>query len=359
MSKQELIDFLLEKQGYLKEGAGRLSAKTGVDEDVCLLALREARELVRTEDNEIEGLILKSRWQTAGGEWRESYRASGPSVDGLKDLKELKDDIISSLESLSKVKKKVIKSASKNQYALEVNLPDFHFGKRDGLTIEAQQDLFLECVQEIIEKSSTYSIDCIILPIGNDLLNSEGMSKATTKGTPQDDNADWKITFRAAWIAIIKAINMLSDIAPVKVVTVLGNHDYERCFYLGELLNATFINNEVVDVINNGKDRIYVTYGKNLIGYTHGDKIKPADLPLIMATEAPIEFSKSTVRSWRLGHLHKHVKDEFRGIEVEFLPSLCGSDDWHRSMGYHSDRKAMAYVWDYSGGKVGFVQINK
>lgn len=360
MTEARLIDFLLNRRGYLKEGAARLSRKLNIDEDICREALREARLIVnQEEESSNSNLVLKARWQNAGGEWLESYKAVSDE-DTTKELKELKASLISDLKSLAKADKKVNEVEDiATSYALEVNLPDFHFGKLDGSSIEEQASLYVNSIKEIINKTSSYSISRIILPIGNDVLNSEGMRKSTTRGTPQEDNADWKDTFRVAWLSIVESINLLVEIAPVQVVTVLGNHDFERSFYLGELLSALYSLNENVDVINNGEERNYIVFGKNLLGYTHGDKIKPQDLPLIMATEVPVEFAGSAARSWRLGHLHKHMQDEYRGIEVEFLPALCGSDEWHKAMGYHSDRKAMAYLWDYEGGKAGFVQINK
>lgn len=358
MNKKEIIDFLLEKRGYLKEGAARLAHRLDVDEDVCKEALTQARILVQEENDILTGLVLKSRWQTASGEWRESYRATETTTDS--EFKNLKESLLSDLRSVSKVVDSILpKDKEDSAIALEINLPDFHFGKIDGTSIEQQSKLFLESVGEIMGKASVYNIKEIILPIGNDLLNSEGMRLSTTKGTPQEDNSNWKLNFRTAWLALVSAVEFLSKIAPVKVIVVLGNHDFERSFYIGELLSAVYVNNSNVEVVNNGSHRTYLQVGKNLLAYTHGDKIKPQDLPLVMATESPIAFSQTTHRSWRLGHLHKHMIDEYRGIEIEVLPALCGNDDWHVANGYFSPRKAMAYVWDYNGGKVGFIQINK
>ena len=50
---------------------------------------------------------------------------------------------------------------------------------------------------------------------------------------------------------MVRAINYLADTAPVDVVVVQGNHDYERMFYAGEYLRAFFKNDERVDVDNN------------------------------------------------------------------------------------------------------------
>ena len=97
MNKNELIEFLLEKQGYLKEGAKRLASKLDVDEDTAMEALKEARRIAREEDEELENLVLKSRWQAANGEWRESYTAR-PSATQERELKEIKQELLDSLK---------------------------------------------------------------------------------------------------------------------------------------------------------------------------------------------------------------------------------------------------------------------
>ena len=54
------------------------------------------------------------------------------------------------------------------------------------------------------------------MPIGNDGMNSEGLSKATTAGTPQDDYMGWRQSFRGYWQLMDTAITWLSKRVPVK-----------------------------------------------------------------------------------------------------------------------------------------------
>lgn len=357
MIKQEIIKFLLEKPGYLKEGSTRLSRKLGITKEEALEATREARSILNLKSN--KNLEVKSMWQTAGGEWRFSYKGTvGNSVEEITDLKE---ELVSELKSLSK-KSRILYKAIKDgeeKVALEISVPDFHFGKIDGRTLEQQAEEFIASVITLAGKAKGYNVNKIILPIGNDIFNSEGMRKTTTKGTPQNDNEDWRNIYRIGWTSVVSAIKELSEIAPVDILVIPGNHDYEVCFHLGETLSAFFHSDQNVRVYNPGEQRYYYRYGKNLLGYTHGNNEKVADLPLIMATERPVDFSECPFRSWRLGHIHKHVKDEFRGVEVEFLPSLCGHDEWHRQQGYQHERKAIATIWNFKGGKDGTLILNK
>ena len=66
--------------------------------------------------------------------------------------------------------------------------------------------------------SEKLDIEKIILPIGNDGMNSEGLSRATTKGTPQFDSGDWRETFVGYCALMVKAVDYLAQYADVDVI---------------------------------------------------------------------------------------------------------------------------------------------
>jgi hypothetical protein len=298
------------------------------------------------------------RWQDGNGDWKESIHYA-ESFEDISQLTKLKEQLVKELKEISVKDVLTHKKKKIDPIAYEISLPDFHFGKITGESIEEQKAIFIEAVRTLLNKANGLNIDRFILPIGNDLLNSEGLRMATTKGTPQHDNAEWMITFKVAVKAIIEAVEILKQEAPVDIIMVSGNHDYERCFYLGEVLDAYYSMSNSVTVDNSEDSRKYYTYGVNLIGYTHGDSEKHNELPLIMATEVPMQFAQAEHREWHLGHLHKHTVDEYRGVSVKILPALCGNDSWHKKMGYSSPRRAQAYIWSKTRGCEGYIQYNK
>lgn len=339
------------------------------------LVRKKASDIVRklykvniSTENHIDSFISEASvkrvkiWDRADGTIGKSIQYDSQKQEELNKIKELKSELIEAIKGIKKpiftIKEKETETGKTDLLAYEISLPDFHFGKATGETIEEQKLLFLNTVAVLIDRVKNLNIEQIILPIGNDILNSEGVRQTTTKGTPQHDNANWMLSFRTAWTAVIEAINYLSHFAPVQVICVHGNHDYERSFYIGELLAAYYENSTIVNVDNSFSPRKYFPYGNNLLGYTHGDSEKPHDLPLIMATEVPINFASAKYRAWRLGHLHKHMHDEYRGVEVTFLPSICGNDEWHNKMGYYSLRRAQGYIWSKTRGKEGYIQLN-
>ena len=157
---------------------------------------------------------------------------------------------------------------------------------------------------------------------------------------------------------MVRAIDYLKEIAPVHVVVISGNHDFERMFYAGDVISGWYKNDANVTVDNDLEQRKYFEYGKNMIMFTHGDKEKPAEMPLIMATEQPLMFARCKFREAHCGHLHKEMVNEYRGIKVRFLPSICSNDSWHKSMGYEARRTAQAHIWSKERGYEGYLQTN-
>jgi len=315
------------------------------------------RNIKRHKRNLEKKLILKSKWQSASGEWLESYKVNN-DTSIISTFKEFKDEFISELKSLN-TNDISIKHKPKNSGILyEINIPDFHFGSESELTIEEQSKLFLDSINRLTSRIKSFDVEKIVFPIGNDILNSDTIDYTTTKGTPQRDNSHWQESFRVAWITIIKAIEMLKQICTIDVIIVQGNHDWMKSFYLGDVITAYFHNDNNVFIDNSiNSPRKYYMYKNVLIGYTHGDNEKLRDLPLIMATECPDEWANTKHREFHTGHLHSEGVIEIQGTIVRTFSSLVTRNEWHKKMGYNSYRKAQAFLWG-EDGLIGYFQEN-
>jgi len=294
-------------------------------------------------------------WQTMKGETRYSI----VTKEGDQAMRDVKDEFFESLKSISPtILKRSYDIKKENTIVYEISLPDIHYGKRTGISPEQAEVNYMNSIQELHQRAEGLNIEKFLLPIGNDGMNSEGATRATTKGTPQDDTMDWQASFVGYTKLMIKAINYLSQYAPVDVIIIGGNHDYERMFYAGEVLSARYTEDENVTVDNSMESRKYYEYGTNMIMFTHGDKEKAANMPLIMATEQPMMFARTKFREVHCGHLHKEMVNEYRGIKVRFIPSICANDSWHKQMGYQASRCAQAYIWNKNKGCEGYLQVN-
>ena len=374
MTVNEIKDFIAERRGYLKKSADVLSERLNCPIEDCETALYEARKLARNEENtndnesvisEFEQFLDKNGispsdvssvkfWQTVSGQQRFSVVTKGDSMS----VEAIKDEIESFAAKYSPKVNRVDYKAALEPVAYEISLPDIHYGKLHSLTLDQVEKQYMKVVEELWRKAAGLDIERFILPIGNDGMNSEGMRGTTTKGTPQQDSAGWKDTFRGYWQLMTTAIDFLKQRAPVDVIVVSGNHDYERMFYAGDVLAGWYRNDANVTVDNDYDSRKYYEYGTNMIMFTHGDKEKPADMPLIMATEKPEMFARTEHREVHCGHLHKEMVNEYRGIKVRFIPSICPNDEWHKQMGYEAKRTGQAYIWNKSTGLEGYLQAN-
>ena len=377
MTVNEIKDFLAEKHGYLKKSADVLSERLNCPIEDCETALYEARKLARTTEDtdnnndndsvisEFEQFLDKNGisqsdvssvkfWQTVSGQQRFSVVTKGESMS----VESIKQEIEQFAASYSPSVPKKPRNPIIDPVAYEISLPDIHYGKLHDLNLTQVEDQYMMVVQELVRKASGLEIERFILPIGNDGMNSEGMRGTTTKGTPQQDSAGWKDTFRGYWQLMTTAIDFLKEKAPVDIIVISGNHDYERMFYAGDVLAGWYRNDANVTVDNNYSSRKYYEYGKNMLMFTHGDKEKPADMPLIMATEKPEMFARTSHREVHCGHLHKEMVNEYRGIKVRFVPSICPNDEWHKQMGYEAKRTGQAYIWNKFKGLDGYLQAN-
>jgi hypothetical protein len=258
-------------------------------------------------------------------------------------------------------------------HLLEVSVFDVHFGKYawkpesgDNYDLKIAESVYLDAVKELARKSASHPIERILFPVGQDFLHIDNVQGTTTGGTPQDSDSRYAKIFESATMACVQAIDYLATLAPVKVIWVPGNHDRTASYHVASNLAAWYRLNSRVTVDRSPTNRKYEAYGPVVLGFTHGDQERHADLPAIMLHEARELMAKARTLEIHLGHLHKaketrHVNTDTHagGTRVRILPSLSGTDAWHYSKGYvGSMRAAEAYLWSKHSGYAGHLSAN-
>ena len=257
----------------------------------------------------------------------------------------------------------IIRKEQQDSNLLEMSMPDFHLGQlswgketgRQNYDVKISYTLLIDAVEYLIEHTRQFKIDKIIFPIGNDFYNVNSAMNTTFAGTAQDEDCRWQKSFTYGREMAVEAVDRMSSVADVTVVVIPGNHDYEKSFYLGEALKAWYRNCKNVTVDNSPMIKKYYDYGNTLIGYTHGDKMRHNDLPLIMATDVPDKWAKTKYREFHVGHLHRKSMNEFRQVRVEVLSSLAPISAWAANAGYDHLREATAQVYDKERGKIAVI----
>lgn len=291
-----------------------------------------------------------------------SRKRLGTDVKQQKEfiLSELKDAIASSVPATPLRSYEV-----SDGLLLELSAPDLHLGKLswkdesgEDYDINIACQRYKEAIFNLAGRAPLDNIEKILLPIGNDMITIDSRKNMTTAGTPQDSDSRFRKMLIVVRDLLIDVINTLVTVAPVDVVVVSGNHDYDSMFTIGMVLEAFYSKNDNVNIDNSATQRKYYQFGSNGIQFSHGNEEKHQDLGLIFATEKPQLWGETKFREVQLGHFHKNKKlsflsaDEHQGFQVQVLPSLSGTDAWHNSKGYNTLKQAKAFLYDKEEGKI-------
>lgn len=250
-----------------------------------------------------------------------------------------------------------LRPKAKSNLMLEVPIVDLHLAKLawepetgENYDSKIAELRFMDVIYDVVERAKGIEFEQIIFPIGNDFFNYDDAEGGTRKGTKQDNDSRWQKMYLKGNELLIRAIDILAQLAPVKVFQIPGNHDFATSFYAIVNIASWFRNDENVTVDTNPRTRKYVEFGKCLIGFTHGDKEKRRIFGN-MQIEAPEAWGRTKYREWHAGHLHsEHVKEE-HGVIVRNLSSVTGTDAWHYESGYTGAiAKNQAFVWDKERG---------
>ena len=242
---------------------------------------------------------------------------------------------------------------------VEISIADFHLAKKtiDGdNSPQARAQRYFDVAQSLINKVvSNYHIDTVVLPISNDFFHTDNYQHQTTNGTPQDIIMDYSEEYELGFSILVDTINMLRQYASeVIVVLVQGNHDRTKSFYLAHALDVFFKEAMDVEFIREHSVIKGLTLGNTFIGWHHGN-CKLEDLPLLFATHPQYSqaFGNAKYREVHTGDKHHYMAKEVKGVRIQQMPSLSGTDRWHLDNNFvHSVRAALALVYDMELGKI-------
>ena len=286
-----------------------------------------------------------------------------PTMNIQKIREELVEDLVPLFDSVPKTVIYPNSFQEDDEHLLEINACDLHIGKigidGDEYSIDIARQRMLDALQHHVKRASGFYINQILFVVGNDFLNSDGdwPVPSTTRGTPQFNTDKHIETYRAGRKLIIECVEMLSEIAPVHIDVIPGNHDRESMMHIGDALEMFYENNENVSVNNDMRMMKAFHYGRCLIVNDHGDGPKLNDLPGIVSQRYRDVWSEVRYVEVHRGHYHTNKSykmqavEELNGLTVRNLSSMTATDEWHDMKGYVGNiKKASAFVWNKYNG---------
>lgn len=250
-----------------------------------------------------------------------------------------------------------IPRAASGGRVLELTLADLHLNKLAWRGETGNDyDLSIACkrvhfiVNDVIRRMGDEVYDRIIVPVGNDLFNSDNSEGTTHAGTPQSNDTRQAKVFETALTLFAGIIEKLRGHADrVEVILVQGNHDEDTSMMFAHALKAWFRTTADVTVDASPLKRKYLKIGRCLLVLGHFDADSKRIAELIPAEERRM-WGEAEICEVHGAHLHAESDRPFAGFMLRRAPSVTGRDKWHYDSGYLAQLVHTTYVWDPDSG---------
>lgn len=231
---------------------------------------------------------------------------------------------------------------------------------------ETGQDFDLEIAERDLKRAVDMLVDrapassrAILANLGDFFHAEDDNQRTPTGGNKLDcDTRSAKIKDVGFRLKRYMIDRLLTKHALVDDVNVPGNHDPYSARMLNMWLGAVYEREPRVRIVSNLNPYIYLTHGKNLFGFCHGDGAKTEQLPSIMATDRPVEWGAADFRVWHTGHIHHLTKKEFPGCIVESHRTLAARDAWHSWKGYRSGQSLSGITYHQEWGEITRITVD-
>lgn len=242
---------------------------------------------------------------------------------------------------------------------------DAHFGLY-AYGKEAGEDYSLEIADRTNRAAfarlmaSTPSCEhAVIIGLG-DLLHADDTTNRTARsGNALDVDTRHSKVLQVAVRYMVHAVELaLSKHRHVTVRNLPGNHDTHSAYAVTMALWAWFRDDPRVTVDTDPGYFWWWRWGNCLLGATHGDQAKMAQLPLIMAASRPEDWGVAKHRLAFTGHIHHKSAIETGGVIVESFQSTAARDAWHTAAGFRSGRSMTAIVLHNVNGEIARQKVN-
>ncbi len=211
------------------------------------------------------------------------------------------------------------------------------------------RDAILDALGQVIGISKK-SKRALLLNSG-DMMHFDGYVPMTSRsGNVLDTDTRYPKIRRTAVAMFDEAIQMaLEHHEQVEVVSLPGNHDDQSAGWIALALDMKYRDHPRVHV-DTGSNRMWWRRYENVfLGSTHGDKAKPADLPLVMAVDNPMDWALSTRRVIYTGHIHHETLKEEGGVRVFSLRTPTPKDAYHSWEKYRAGRSVYSDTYSLDG----------
>lgn len=379
MNEEEVIEFLLDRPGYMKKGATFLAVKLDTSEENIKAAKRIIKAHLGEEDDEDEnkiapckghavqqeeeitsvpanndvpkGMEVKSMWTKADGSMGYSYKAVDESVDNELSKEEISDIIKEVLHERDVVR--VSAERPMGNAKMNIYMSDEHLGcdTSSGMYSfiygpEEMKRRHLDILASVGKQAWIFGdlAEINIVNLGDSI---DGQDKRTTRGGHE---LQQNLTNREVFTEFLKIQKLFIDslvemdvAAKIKWQGVANsNHGGDMEFFaftaLQEYIKVRYPDIEIV--IHKGFLNLYEYDENHVFVYTHGkdEKFRLRALPLNLSDKDInfinefIDYHQTTIKGRKVhvikGDLHQSASFQAKKFRYRNCGSLLGSSAW-------------------------------
>jgi len=236
---------------------------------------------------------------------------------------------------------------------------DAHIGMKASMDV-AGQDWDLEIAQRHMLQAARALVElappaetALLVNVGDFTHSDDSTNRTRRSGHQLDVDGFRHEIIRAGLVIFIKTIEyLLAKHRRVHIINAAGNHDDDTSVALSAFLDLYFSKDPRVTIDTSAERYHWFRFGKNILGVTHGDGPKPAELPSIMAHDRKTDWGETDYRYWYTGHIHHETVKEYRGVIVESFRTLAPTDKYARAAGYRSGQDMRCDVLHRKHGRI-------
>lgn len=238
-------------------------------------------------------------------------------------------------------------------------LGDSHVGMKaykdevgEGWDLIKTQEVLCGIFDRLV-KTAPHCKQAVIVNLG-DYFHRDNMAGVTERHRHKlDTDGTYLMMVSTGMKIMVQMINSaLEHHETVRVINSLGNHDDTGAIFLQVALAHMYTNEPRVQVDCTSSVFQYFQHGTSFFGVHHGHTVKPDKLPLLMATDRPVEWGTSTFRYFLTGHVHHEARKEYSGCIVESFRTLASKDSYAHTGGWRAGRDSKALVIHKDFGEV-------
>lgn len=362
-------------EATLKEGSSRKAGKIlGLHESTVRQNIQSAQKTAARQDSQLHGVDcnhpVPTGYHIKGvSSYLEDEAGNRHWVKTDKDKEadlELAQELYSAMaEDVKRLKPLPAPKKCEKDLLTLYPLADVHLGMlawhREGgrdWNLKIAEEVIVDAMRRMIQRSDKSS-KCVIGQLG-DWTHFDGLKPLTPESRHVLDADGRPAKIAETSVRIMRTIidDCLRNHDQVHLIIAEGNHD-EASAVLYRVLYQNLYENEPRLTVDNSPGSYYVyQHGKTMLGFHHGHKKRPEDLPGYFADEYYQMWGQCEHRYAHTGHLHHESKTKHRaGMTITQHSTLCAKDSHSSRGGYSGKSNAESVTYHKEHGQWSSVTI--